>query len=112
MGKLLSYLAVVVMVVLTGSVSAKEKEGADKPAPPGAEKVFAHKDKDGNGKLSLEEYLGKIPADKAEKAKARFAKLDTDASGDLNLDEFKAGFTHKAGEKPEKKEKKEKQEKN
>ncbi|QNN22782.1 hypothetical protein HED60_11055 [Planctomycetales bacterium ZRK34] len=113
MGKLLSYLAAVVVVALmVGTVQAKEKEKGDKPGK-GPETVFAKKDKDSDGKLTLDEFLGKIPAEKADKAKARFAKLDKDGSGDLSLDEFKAGFTKKGGDKKDKdkKEKKEKKEK-
>ncbi|HWA98279.1 MAG TPA: EF-hand domain-containing protein [Pirellulales bacterium] len=61
---------------------------ADKPKRDPAE-VFKKLDKDGNGKLSLEEFTGKKTGDDADKAKAAFTKLDTDKDGSLTLDEFK-----------------------
>ena len=48
-------------------------------------KQFERKDKNHDGKLSLEEYLGANP-DKA--AKARFNRWDTNTDGFLSLDEF------------------------
>jgi Ca2+-binding EF-hand superfamily protein len=77
--------------------SAKDKGAADpaKKKAPDATKVFAKKDSDGNGSLSLEEFTkGAKDADKATKA---FTKKDKDGDKQLSPAEFAA--------KPEKKKK-------
>jgi Ca2+-binding EF-hand superfamily protein len=67
---------------------------ADKPkASP--EETFAKLDKDGDKKLSKEEFVGKRKGDKATSAEAMFKKKDKDNDGFLTLEEFKAG-----GKKP------------
>jgi Ca2+-binding EF-hand superfamily protein len=55
------------------------------------EEVFKRKDANGDGKLSVDEFVGKLTGEKADKAKARFAKLDKDGDGSLTLQEFEAG---------------------
>ncbi len=70
-----------------GSLSAEEKKKPD------AAEVFKKKDKDSNGTLSYEEFVGKKVAEdpaKAEKAKKAFASKDKDGDMKLTLEEFKA----------------------
>jgi len=94
------FVVATVMVALLGGVfgvanAAKDKD--KKKMDP--EKIFAKKDADGDGKLSVEEFLGKAKPDKAEGVKKRFAKLDKDQDGSLSLEEFKASFGGKKGKK-------------
>lgn len=55
------------------------------------EERFAALDKNGDKKLSEEEFIGKAEGDKAEAAKKRFKKVDKDGDGSVSLEEFKAG---------------------
>lgn len=59
------------------------------------EEIFKRKDTNGDGKLSESEFVGKAEGEKAEKAKARFARLDKDSDGFLTLQEFEAGMKKK-----------------
>jgi hypothetical protein len=56
---------------------------------PDLDTVFKKADKDGDGKLTIEEFVGKREGEKADKAKETFAKLDKDSDGKLTLEEFK-----------------------
>lgn len=101
MGKILSYLAAVVVVVMFSLpvvAADKEKKGHHMDA----EARFKMLDTNGDGKLSVEEFVGKAEGKRAEAMKKHFAKLDTDGDGSLSLDEFKAGMQHhgKKHEKP------------
>jgi hypothetical protein len=61
------------------------------PAKPkkSPEERFAKADKNGDKKLSLEEFLGKRSGDAKEKGTKRFEKLDKDGDQSLTLEEFK-----------------------
>lgn len=59
------------------------------------EEIFKKKDSNGDGKLSVDEFVGKLTGEKADKAKTRFAKLDKDSDGSLTLAEFEAGMKKK-----------------
>ena len=59
---------------------------------------LADKDKDSDGKLSVEEFAGDD-----KKLQKKFKKLDKDADGFLNEDEYKASM--KKGKKDKKKKK-------
>jgi len=59
----------------------------DKPKVP-PEEQFKKADKDGDGKLSEEEFIGKRTGEKADKAKEQFKKKDKDGDGFLSLEEF------------------------
>ena len=74
-------LGFVVGVIATPAVAA----AADK-----AEKQFKKLDANGDGKLSVEEFVGKKTGKKADRAKKRFAKLDKNSDNSLSLEEFKA----------------------
>jgi Ca2+-binding EF-hand superfamily protein len=51
---------------------------------------FAKLDKNGDKKLSLEEFLGKRTTDQSAKREKSFKALDKDHDGFLTLDEFKS----------------------
>jgi hypothetical protein len=61
---------------------------ADKPTK-SPEVRFSKLDKNGDQKLSLEEYIGKKTEARKEKAEKRFARCDKDADKALSLEEFK-----------------------
>ncbi len=73
--------------LLLGTVTAKAVKAADKPT---AEERFKKLDKDGDGKLTMEEYKGKKTGEKAEAAEKDFKARDKDNDGFLTLDEFSA----------------------
>jgi Ca2+-binding EF-hand superfamily protein len=59
----------------------------DKPKVP-PEEQFKKMDKNGDSKLSEEEFVGKRSGEKADKAKEMFKKKDKDGDGFLSLEEF------------------------
>jgi Ca2+-binding EF-hand superfamily protein len=65
---------------------------AEAKRQPDPEKVFARKDADGDGKLSLEEFKTGMKDKGLANADRRFRKLDANADGKLSLEEFKAGM--------------------
>ena len=66
--------------------TAQEKKGKT------AEERFAALDKNGDKKLSKEEFVATITdAEKKTKAEARFDSWDTDKDKSLSLDEYKKG---------------------
>ena len=87
MKKILSILLLAaVSFGVAGVVSA-----ADKPKDkPDAAARFKKIDKDGNGKVSLEEFVGKKEGDKKTAAEKAFGKKDKDGDGSLTLEEFSA----------------------
>jgi len=66
---------------------------------PNPEKVFAKKDADGDGRLSLDEFKSGMKEEAAAKAGGRFKKLDTNGDGALSLEEFTAGMKAAAEKK-------------
>ena len=79
------FLALVLAGGLCLPVIAQEKK---EKSP---EDLFKAMDKNGDGKLSKEEYVGAAEGEKKTKKEDRFAALDTNKDGSLSLDEFKAG---------------------
>lgn len=63
---------------------------ADKPKPT-PEDQFKKMDKDGNGKISFDEFKGKREGDKLAAAEKQFKAKDKNSDGSLDLEEFKAG---------------------
>ena len=88
-----TWLLTVCVLLLTTTTAQAAKGNKPKRDP---EAVFKKLDKNGDGKLSLEEFLGKKPADKVAKAENRFKAKDTNGDGFLSLDEFKAHAKRKA----------------
>lgn len=71
--------------------STKRKLPANRiipPTPASPRKRFANLDKDQNGKMSLQEFIGKRPTDKHEAAKSQFKRKDTNNDGALSMSEF------------------------
>ncbi|HEX3658287.1 MAG TPA: EF-hand domain-containing protein [Pirellulales bacterium] len=52
------------------------------------EEMFKLLDTNDDSRLTRAEFVGKAKGEDAEKAKARFAKLDSDSSGMLTFQEF------------------------
>lgn len=76
------------LALATGVVAAPP-EGKKQPDP---EKVFARKDADKDGFLTLDEFKTGMKEPAVEKAPKRFQKVDTNGDGKLSLDEFKTAF--------------------
>lgn len=70
------------------SVTAAEEKADEKTAPDLA-KMFAQRDANGDGSLSLDEFKAGLKDKALENADKKFKKLDTDGDGKLSLDEFK-----------------------
>jgi Ca2+-binding EF-hand superfamily protein len=68
------------------------RAGADEPSPAvvALEKSFHSRDKDGDGKLSLEEYLAGTDKAGQKLAQRNFKVVDFDSDGKLTFEEFKA----------------------
>jgi hypothetical protein len=58
------------------------------PTPEEKAAVFTKKDKDGDGKLTKEEFLGKAKEEQKPKLETAFGRLDKDTDGSLTKDEF------------------------
>jgi hypothetical protein len=92
-------LALVLVGGLAAGAFAAEK--GDKKAPASPEAAFKAKDKDGNGKLSKDEFVGKLDGDKKAAAEKRFASADKNGDGSLDATEFAAAMA--GGKKKDKK---------
>lgn len=68
-------------------------QAADKPqGKPDPAKVFARKDADGDGGLTLEEFKTGLKDKALASADKRFGRLDKDGDGKVSLAEFEAGM--------------------
>lgn len=99
----MSRFTVALLIVAIGMGSfAVTTRAADDKGEKGDKAAAAFKalDKNGDGKLSKDEYVGKKKGEGKTKAEDEFKKLDANSDGSLSLDEFKPGY--KDAEKPEK----------
>jgi Ca2+-binding EF-hand superfamily protein len=79
------FLALVMVAGICMPVMAQEK----KTKTP--EEQFAAMDKNGDKKLSKEEYVGDAKDEKKTKKEDRFKALDKNNDGSIDLEEYKAG---------------------
>jgi Ca2+-binding EF-hand superfamily protein len=71
--------------LMSGAAWAAHHEGAEDRDKGHHARMFTEKDTDGNGEISLDEWLAG--------AQARFVKMDADGNGSLTQDEMKAAHT-------------------
>lgn len=85
------WLCALVLGIGAGTISAEEKKPEEKKKPD-PEQVFKKSDKNSDGFLTMEEFLGKRAEDPEKKAKGEksFAAKDKDKDMKLSLEEFKA----------------------
>ena len=81
------------LVLGASVVHAAPEDG--KKAPPDPAKVFARKDADKDGSLTLEEFKTGLKEPALGKAEQRFQKLDSNGDGKVSLDECKANVKRK-----------------
>ncbi len=79
------------LVLAAGSLAVAQDAGK-------AEEAFKKIDKNGDGKLTLDEFKDGKEGKKLEGAEKRFKAMDKDSDGSVSLEEFKAGFTKKKKE--------------
>ena len=74
---------------------APDAPAPDAPAKPKLtpEERFKKMDANGDGALSLEEFLGKAKPEAKAAKEEDFKKIDKDGNGSLSLEEFVAGAT-------------------
>jgi Ca2+-binding EF-hand superfamily protein len=75
---------------MTPALSADGEKKAPNP-----EKVFAKKDANSDGSLTLEEFKTGLKDKALNNADKRFKKIDANGDGKVTLDEFKAGMPAK-----------------
>jgi Ca2+-binding EF-hand superfamily protein len=80
-------VCVVVLGVVGSSLAKGDAEGKKKKDPDAA---FNKRDANGDGRISVEEFVGKKEGDRAEKMKAAFQKKDKDNDGFVTKDEMTA----------------------
>jgi Ca2+-binding EF-hand superfamily protein len=81
------------LVLAIAAIAAVESVSLAEPAKaPDPQKMFARKDANSDGFLSLEEYKTGMKDKQLEKADKRFKKIDSNGDGKVSFDEFKAGM--------------------
>lgn len=93
-------VAVVCLAGLSGAVSAQAPKAQQAPKKKSPEKLFAKRDTNGDGKLTLEEYIGKKSGNSSARVEY-FRILDQDSDGSLTLAEFKDRSKMKKGAEQE-----------
>jgi hypothetical protein len=83
-----------ILFAIFAGVSILSAYQVNPPAPPVASKRFHKLDKDGDGRLSLDEFKA-VGKDSARRER-RFRKLDANHDGYLSPDEFAAGIPPQA----------------
>ncbi len=89
---MLARLFAVSVVALVVAQAAFAAEGNKAPDPA---KIFARKDANSDGALTLDEFKAGMKDKALDNADKRFKKIDTNSDGKLSLDEFKAGMPAK-----------------
>ena len=80
------------LVVAAGMFMPVVVGAQEKKSP---EEQFKAMDKNGDGKLSKEEYVGTTEGEKKTKKESRFAAMDKNNDGFLSLEEYKEGSMKK-----------------
>lgn len=88
-------------------LQANEAAGEKKPKKPNPQAVFKKKDKDADGFLTKEEFVGK--AKDPKKAESIFSKKDKNGDSKLSADEFAGKPAGKGGNKNKQKKPKKQQ---
>ncbi|MGA2797036.1 MAG: EF-hand domain-containing protein [Thermoguttaceae bacterium] len=89
-------LAILVLAFCIGGGMTFAQDGQSKNAGTGKkhqniEQVFKARDKDHDGKLSKEEFLGKVKdPERVKLLEGRFKAMDVDGDGYVTFEEFKA----------------------
>ena len=81
--------------ILGGSFAAAAP-GEGKKNPPDPAKVFARKDTNKDGLLTLDEFKTGMKDKQLERAPQRFKTIDANGDGKVSMDEFKAGSNPKS----------------
>jgi Ca2+-binding EF-hand superfamily protein len=84
---------------LGSDLMAAQAKGKGKPT---VETKFKALDKNDDGKVTRDEYIGLKEGEAKAMAMKRFQKLDKNHDGDLTLDEYKAASAKKAPKKGKK----------
>ena len=90
-----AFLAASVAAVVSAACALPVAIAAEPKKGPDPEKLFAKKDGNSDGSLTLEEFKTGLKDKALEHADKRFKKLDTSGDSKLSLDEFKAGMQPK-----------------
>lgn len=82
-----------VLVLAIAGIAAADSVSLAAPAKvQDPQKLFARKDTNSDGFLSLDEYKTGMKDKQLEKADKRFKKIDSSGDGKVSFDEFKAGM--------------------
>jgi len=84
-----SLLAVCFALIASAAVAAPD---GGRKGPPDPEKLFARKDADKNGRLTLDEFKAGMKGEALGKAETRFRKLDGNGDGGVTIEELKSGM--------------------
>ena len=93
MMRLTAWVLALFMIVL-GATQAQAAKGKKPKRSP--EQRFAKADADHDGKLSLDELIGKRTGEEKLQAEKRFHKRDLNKDGFISADEFKATIKKKS----------------
>ena len=85
-------LLLILLLSLSLPVYAEDAPAQDEKKPKASpEETFKLKDKNGDGSLTLEEFIGKMEGERKTKSGENFAKKDANKDGKLEFEEFTTG---------------------